>query len=268
MLKNTKFDPNLATQALQLPLISVVMAAYNEAPQIRRAVESIRQQTWQAWEMIVVDDASTDGTWDILHEIAAVEPRIQLHRNPQNVGAAVSWNYGLAHSRGEFIARMDADDEALPDRFRIQMDFLQSHPEIDVLGGGAIEIDDDGKFLGEVYRRQWHQDLTANIYKECPFIHPTVLGRARFWRALGGYEPTRLYSEDYNLWLRGYRQFIYHNLPAPLIWYSRQLPKASFSRDASYTIWTNIRREQKVLTHGWYALRPLVAYWVWKIQHG
>lgn len=251
----------------QLPLISVVMPVYNEAFRVRKAVDSIRQQTWHSWELIIVDDASTDETWEILCDIAASEPRIRLFRNGQNVGAGASRNCGLAYSQGEFIAVMDSDDVARPDRLQIQVEFLLSHPGIDVLGAAAIDVDEYGNVLGEVCRREWHQDLVTHIYKECPFIHSTVLGRASFWKSLGGYATDQGHSDDYELWLRGYQQFTYHNLSVPLIWYLRRPHKASFSCDMAHSVWVTIRREHKVLTHGWYALRPLVAYWVWKLEH-
>lgn len=252
----------------QAPLISVIMAAYNEAPRIRQAVESICRQTWQSWELIVVDDASTDDTWRILTEMAGAEPRIRLLQNARNMRSPAAWNYALSHARGEYIARMDADDIARLDRLQIQIEFLLAHPEYDVLGGGAIEMDEQGNILGEVYRRETHQEMAAHRFTESPFIHPAVLGRARFWQVLGGYDVTLARSQDYDLWLRGFQQFRYHNLMTPLIWYRRRSPTFRSSRYAAYTVWKNIRREGKVLTHGWYVVRPMIGYWIWKWRHG
>lgn len=260
-------EPDAFSPFAAAPLVSVVMAAYNEAQHVRAAVESICGQSWQAWELIVVDDASTDDTWQILNELAAAEPRIRLLRNARNWGAPASWNRALACAHGELIARMDADDISRLDRLETQVRFLLAHPQVDVVGGGAIEIDEQGNVLGEVFRRESHAEMAAFKYKECPFIHPSVLGRARFWQTLGGYDATLLRSQDYDLWLRGFDHYRYHNLMTPLIWYRRRPLTSRSSRYMAYTIWKNIRREGKVLTHGWYAARPMIGYWVWKWQH-
>lgn len=260
-------DADTTFTTAEMPLISVIMAAFNEEDHITQAVESICQQTWQNWELLIVDDASTDATWELVEQMAGAESRIRAFRNRQNMGSPASWNFGLAQVRGAFLARMDADDIAQPDRLRIQIEYLLAHPEVDVLGGGAIEIDSKGNILGEVYRRQSHQEMASVKYKECPFIHPTVLGRTRFWQLLGGYDSTLLRSQDYDLWLRGFDRFTYHNLMTPLIWYRRRRPTARSSRYMSYTIWKNLRREGKVLTHCWYVLRPMIGYWIWKWRH-
>ena len=102
-----------------------------------------------------------------------VEPKII--KNSHCLGLAAALNKALPSAKGQFIARMDGDDVCLPNRFSQQVVFLNEHPEIGVLGGGAIEIDTVGHIIGEIYSREKHEDLIAHIYEENPFIHPSVM---------------------------------------------------------------------------------------------
>jgi glycosyltransferase involved in cell wall biosynthesis len=202
-----------------VPAISVLMPVFNGQSHVGRAIDSIRGQTWSDWELIVVDDASTDRTAEIVEAAAAADGRIQLVRNEQNRGLAVSLNAAFARSSGELIARMDADDRALETRFDRQVGFLKEHPSIDVLGTAAWNISADGTRLGLYECRATHEEMAAHIYKENPFIHPSVMLHRRFLDALGGYDESFRRAQDYDLWLRGYRTFRYHNLSEPLLEY-------------------------------------------------
>jgi glycosyltransferase involved in cell wall biosynthesis len=192
--------------------------------------------------------------------VARLDPRVRVVRNERNLGLASSLNKALEFCGGELIGRMDGDDRSLPDRLDQQVTFLFGHPEVDVLGGGAIEVSDDGRILGETHRRETHDELVSYIYRENPFIHPTVMARRRFWVAMGGYAPqARLGEEDYDLWLRGHSVFRYHNLQQPLIYYRRRPPSFTRALCAARVLWRSARREARLMTHGWYALRPLFA---------
>lgn len=239
--------------------VTVIMAVYNGALTLERAVDSIQKQSYRDWDLLIVDDGSTDETPTLLQELAESDSRINVIRNPQNRGLAASLNIALQMSRGALIARMDADDISFPYRLEHQVAFLALHPRIAVLGGGAIEVDDAGHELGSVLRPESHEELAARMYTENPFIHPTIIARREFYETLGGYAEDIGQAEDYDLWLRGYRQFRYHNLQEPLIYYRRS--SRSNMKRAKYSARALLRaacREGRLLTHGWYALRPII----------
>lgn len=240
--------------------VTVIMSVYNGALTLERAVVSIQKQSYHDWDLIIVDDGSTDETPILLRELAESDSRISVIHNLQNRGLAASLNIALRMSRGVLIGRMDADDISIPYRLEYQVDFLASHPQVDVLGGGAIEVDDAGCELGCTLRRESHEELVAHIYTENPFIHPTIVARRNFYETLGGYLEDTDGAEDYDLWLRGYRQFRYHNLQKPLIYYRRSLkPNMKRAKDSARVLLRAAYREGCLLTHGWYALRPIIA---------
>jgi glycosyltransferase involved in cell wall biosynthesis len=236
------------------------MSVYNGQSQVISAIESIQSQTFGEWEMIVVDDGSSDNTYDLLEEAAKNDFRIKVLSNNHNLGLAASLNKALGFCRFKFIARMDSDDRNHPERFSKQVSFLEQHLDIDVLGASAIEVDSEGRIIGITPRRETHEELVFHIYKVNPFIHSSVMARREFFDVLRGYDESLLRGQDYDLWLRGYHQFRYHNLQEPLIYYRRNTTPNW--RDAIYTsrvIMKAIKRDRKPVTYRWYAIRPLLA---------
>lgn len=240
--------------------VTVLMAAYNACQTVEVAVQSIRWQTYTDWELLIVDDGSTDGTADLLQCLATQDPRISVVRNPVNRGLAASLNIGLRQARGELIARMDADDVSLPQRLERQVAFMQSHPEVAVLGSGAEFVDERGRFLGVAYPRERHEELARKIYKEVPLFHPTIIARRGFYLAMNGYDEHWLRCEDADLWLRSYRRFRFHNLQEALIRY-RQSNKLSMhdAVEKAQMLSSAALRERRLLPPVWYALRWLIA---------
>lgn len=222
---------NTSRVAAPTPLVSVILAVYNQLDSVEEAVNSIRNQTYTAWELVIVDDGSTDGTADKLAALEREDPRIRLLRNPVNRGLGASLNLGWTQARGTLIARMDADDVSLPGRLARQVAFMNDHPEVAVLGGGAELVDRAGRCLGIALRPECHEELAARIFREVPHIHPTVMMRRHFLEEMGGYDARVVRAEDSDLWLRAYRRFRLHNLREPLIRY--RLP----GRPTWSTIW-------------------------------
>jgi len=130
------------------PRLSIIMAAYDAAPYVSAAVESVLTQTYHDFELVVVDDASTDGTWDQLAALQARDDRIRLFRNDENRGIALTLNRGIDLSRGELLGRMDADDVADDDRFARQVAFLDENPDVSVVGSFAFHINTAGDVVG------------------------------------------------------------------------------------------------------------------------
>jgi glycosyltransferase involved in cell wall biosynthesis len=244
----------------ELPGVSVMMAAYNAAGSLESAVRSIQDQTFTDWELVIVDDGSRDATRELLIRLAGSDPRIRLELSDVNRGLAASLNHALPVCRAGLIARMDADDRSLPERLALQVSFMRDNPDVDVLGGCAIELDEDGREVGTSCRPADHARLVGRIHHENPFIHPTVMVRRSALVALGGYDVTLRRGQDYDLWLRASSRFRFHNLEKPLIWYSRR--RAPRWRDAWYSsriVFRALRRDGQFLRALLLASRPPAA---------
>jgi glycosyltransferase involved in cell wall biosynthesis len=199
-----------------IPLVSVVMPVYNGEKYLRQAVDSILSQTFQDFEFIIVDDGSKDKTAEILYEYGT---RVAVYNRGKN-GLVKSLNYGIDLAMGKYIARMDADDMAFPQRFEKQVDFLNKHADIGLLGTSAILIDQNGKRLRKLATPSSDLEIRWNILLNSPIIHSSAMFRRELFDRNGlRYEETYKAVEDYDLW----RRFLYFskagNLPEPLIHY-------------------------------------------------
>ncbi len=207
------------SMADDIPAISVCMPVYNAERYVAEAVESILHQTLGDFEFLIVDDGSTDGSRRILEGYAARDPRIRLTSRP-NTGYLVALNEMLAGARGEFIARMDADDVALPERFERQVSYLRAHPEVLALGSRILLVDPDGAPLTEMCEEQDHEGIDrAHLEGHVVICHPTVMARAEAMRRVGGYRPEYYTAEDLDLWLRLAEIGRLANLPEALVKY-------------------------------------------------
>lgn len=210
-----------------LPLISVCMPVYNAEPYVAEAVESILNQTLGDFEFLIVDDGSTDGSLRILEGYAARDPRIHLTSRP-NTGYLVALHEMLAIARGEFLARMDADDIALPERFARQVQYLRSCPEVLALGTRILVIDPEGDPIEEQCYVQTHEDIDRSHLEpslSMGICHPSVMVRTETLRRVGGYRPDYYMAEDSDLWLRLAEIGRLANLPDVLLKY-RQHPQS------------------------------------------
>lgn len=203
--------------------ISVIMGIYNCEATLGAAIESILSQTYRDIELIMCDDGSTDGTYALARSYAEKHSSIKLLKNEKNMRLAYSLNHCLSVAEGEYVARMDADDISLPDRLQKQVEFLEDHPEIDLLGT-SLTVKNGDKLL---YNRIYEYDPIKNVYLTAsPFAHPTVMIRKSVLTALGGYRvsPETMRCEDLDLWFRfaiaGYKGV---NLPDPLYLYEESL---------------------------------------------
>jgi glycosyltransferase involved in cell wall biosynthesis len=204
-----------------MPSLTVIMPAFQAAATIERAIASVVAQTFTDWELIVIDDASTDQTAAIGEHWAARDPRISVIKLERNQGAAAAMNCGWQSTQAPFIAIHDADDESLPGRLAAQLAFMQSHPEVHVLGGGAQFVDEAGRTLAWVRHPREHAELAARRWRQSPFVHSTVVMRREFLIATGGYPAGMRLAEDFDLWMRGFAdgRFRYHNLAEILVLY-------------------------------------------------
>lgn len=182
------------------PIVSVLMAVHQGERFLREAVESVLAQSFEEFELLVVDDGSTDATGDILASYD--DPRLRVVRNDRNIGLPRSLNRGLEEVRAPLVARLDADDAAEPDRLARQLEVMCARPDLDILGSWTTEVDEAGRETGafrfpasEALIR-WGMAVTNVVY------HPTVLMRLETLERLGGYDPSVQCAEDYDLFTR------------------------------------------------------------------
>jgi glycosyltransferase involved in cell wall biosynthesis len=236
--------------------VTVLMGVYNEAGRVGRAIESVCAQTCDDWDLLAIDDASTDDTPRVLDQWRRRDERVHVLRNDSNLGLAATLNRGWRQARGELIARLDADDISLPDRLERQVRFLSENPGVAVLGTAAELIDERGTSLGCARRPSDHEELASRIFREVPLIHPSVMLRRSFYEALGGYDERLRRGQDYDLWLRGYKQYRFHNLPEPLIRYRvRRRPSLQSVFWGTSTQIRALKREGAPLVRYWYPAR-------------
>jgi glycosyltransferase involved in cell wall biosynthesis len=197
-------------------LINVVIPVFNGAKTVRSAVESINDQTVRSIKILIVDDGSTDDTPHILTEIAGGESRVKVIRQPHG-GVVAARNTGLAHCRAEFVALLDADDLAYPDRFANQLAYLQEHPDCAAVSGATRLINEHGRFLGYIVRLPSPDEADAEWApaKEPFLIHSFLMARLSALRAVGGYRNV-VYSEDSDLYWRIHQPGKLHNMETVL----------------------------------------------------
>ena len=201
------------------PIISVVMSVFNGQAFLSEAIESILGQTFRDFELLVVDDGSTDRTADILAGYASRDGRLRVLRH-ENKGLATSLNIGINLAKGGYIARMDADDAAMPHRLKEQVDFMERHPEVGVLGGAAELINATGHVIHTTRPPLEDSEIRSLMLRCCnPILHPTVVMRKEVALVSGGYRKAALDAEDYDLWLRMSERSRLANLGKPLLRY-------------------------------------------------
>ena len=178
------------------PTVSVVMPVLNGEKYLAEAMKSVLDQTFRDFEFIIINDGSTDSTEEIIQTFT--DPRIVYLKNEANLGLSKSFNKGIAAARGRYIARMDADDVALPDRFEKELAFLESRPEIAVVGTAIWRIDENGRKLGLSRKATEPQALKWQCFFSTPLFHPTVMARAEVLKE-NPFDESLPSSEDYEL---------------------------------------------------------------------
>jgi glycosyltransferase involved in cell wall biosynthesis len=166
-------------------LISIGLPAWNCGSTLRQAIESILCQTYQDWELLLIDDGSRDGTGDIARNFFLKDQRIRVFSDGKHLGISYRLNQAIARSRGELFARMDGDDVAYPDRFERQVAYLRAHPDVDLVGTGAMVFGSDGVAIGKRYAPEFHDEICARPYSSFPITHPTFMGRIELFRTHG-----------------------------------------------------------------------------------
>ena len=182
-----------------MPKVSVLMPVYNAGQYLAQAIDSILSQTFKDWELILINDGSTDNSDAIIGRYD--DERIYYLKNETNLGLIKTLNKGIDYCHGEYIARMDADDISHPDRFRQQVRFLDKHPAYAICGTDAIVIDNAGNRIGKIRNLTDNDYLQVNLLFSPPFIHPSVMIRSEILHH-NRYDERYKHVEDYELWTR------------------------------------------------------------------
>ncbi|MGC8958960.1 MAG: glycosyltransferase family 2 protein [Chloroflexia bacterium] len=250
------------------PEVSVIMAVYNGAQYVREAIDSILSQTFPAFEFIVVDDGSTDDTPRILATYS--DPRVIVIPNESNRGLTRALNRGIRASRGKYIARQDADDTSFPERLERQVQFLESHPEVGLVGTGAQWVDAQGLPIQLWQPISDPVQIQEMLLSGIPFLHGTfVFRRACLEDTGGGYNEKMPVAQDCDLLLRIADRWHLTNLPDILYIHRRHedtVTARQRSEQKRYERLAQITACQRRLAYGWARLRLVhrpVPSWVY-----
>ena len=201
------------------PLISIAMPAYNAAKTLRRAIRSLLLQSLADWELILIDDGSTDATARIAAGFN--DPRIMVISDGEKRGLAWRLNQTINISHGEYFARLDADDIACPERLERQVEFLQQHHDVDLVGTGAVVFAVDGSVVGLFPVRRTHEEICRRPWSGFYLAHPTWMGKTAWFRKYQ-YRTDMAKAQDQDLLLRSYRASIFACLPEVLTGYAQE----------------------------------------------
>lgn len=184
-----------------LPLISVIMSVYNGETYLAEAVESVINQTFANFELIVINDCSSDSTGSILAELSSKDSRIKVHTNEVNLRLPASLNKAISLCQGKYVARMDADDICLPDRLEKQYQFMEEHPDVALSSCRFMTVKNGVYASGGAGGRCDNDALRAMLLVANPILHPGVIAKAEVMKQLC-YDETLTCTEDLELWTR------------------------------------------------------------------
>ena len=223
---------------IQKPTISVIMPVFNAGHFIDQAIASIRQQTFKDFELIIINDASTDNSEEIIKKHAQEDNRIILTENQENLGQARSRNKALDIARGQFVAIMDADDVSLPNRLELEYEFLQNHQDVVLVGSGSELINENNRILGKKIPPIESEMINYRLLFGNPMVASTVMFRTNIIREFGGYKHEYQHAEDYYLYCLCAAKYKVANIQDILVQY-RQSPSSVTIISASRQVQLN-----------------------------
>ena len=248
-----------------MPVVSVLLPCYNAARTLKETLESLSRQTLEDFEVIAVDDGSTDATSSILQEWADVDERIHLIGQAHS-GIVTALNAGMQACQSPLIARMDADDLAHPQRLALQVAFLEQHPEIAVVGCRVRGYPPEDVRQGFSIYLDWQNSLLTNedirreMFIESPLAHPSVIVRKEWLFKVGGYQEHG-WPEDYDLWLRLYLAGAgFAKLPEILLDWREHTARLT-RQDSRYSLENFLRAKAYYLVRGPLLEREAVLLW-------
>ena len=188
-----------------MPKISIILPTYNGAKRIARAIQSVQKQSLRDWELLVVIDGSTDGTFSVVSDIAKNDERIRIVNNKENQGIQKTLNNGIKKSTGVYIARIDDDDEWCDnEKLQKQFNFLESNPEYGLVGSGIVLVNKNGDEIDQYLFVENDNDIRKTFLSQNHFAHPSVMFRKSIFEKTGLYSEKEEHKhvEDHEFWLR------------------------------------------------------------------
>lgn len=241
------------------------MSVYNADQYLSSCIESIFDQSYQNWELIVINDHSNDLTSDILEQFKDRDDRLYIYHLSSNSGQTLSLNYGISLCKGYYIARIDADDIMMPERIKKQVDFLELNPDYGLCGSYAILIDEHSQPYASYTLPTTNEKIKNSLKKFNPIMHPTVLIRKELLIKSGGYDISYHAAQDYKLWIILSKYTKMANLPEFLLQY--RVLSNSISRKNKTQIFDTIILKLETMFNGFlpydtafYCLKDIVLY--------
>jgi len=247
------------------PAVSVLLPVRNALPHLHRAIRSLNRQTIPNFEVVAVDDGSTDGSSEVLEEWAANDPRVRVVRR-EIFGLVAALNDGLSECRAPVVARMDADDISHPRRLQLQTEFLEKHPGVDVVS--CLVRHFPWHRVGQGFRlyEEWlnslttHGDMALERFVESPLAHPSTMLRRRRLEEIGGYRDLG-WPEDYDLWLRLIEAGATLEKIGRFLYFWREHPERLTRLESRYSTDAFLRCKAEFLLRGPLAGKPRVLVW-------
>jgi glycosyltransferase involved in cell wall biosynthesis len=203
------------------PLVSVIMPNYNNEKYLAEAIESILNQTYRNFEFVIIDDCSTDNSWNIIQEYAKKDNRIKAFKNEENLKIVKTRNkgFGLMSPASKYIAIFDSDDISMPERFEKQIKFLEKNPDYGAVGSHTFIIDENSEIIGKRKYETDFKKIIKNIIKKSPVAQPSVMIKKSVLNEVGPYNEKYTRCQDYELWFRIAKDYKIGNLDESLIKY-------------------------------------------------
>ncbi len=250
------------------PKVSVVMPVYNGENYLEECVQSVLRQSFKDFEFIIVDDASTDNTVNILKTFAKKDKRVRIIPNLRNLGMYPSLNKALRAAKGEYVARMDHDDISEQKRFEKQVAFLDENPEIALVGTWATIIDEKGKVVGKRILETEHQRIKKYILKKTQFVSPSVMYRRSLVGEVGFYRTEFKFSQEYDFFLKVMDNHGVANIPEYLMRYRFYFENYYGRKQKLQELNTLRVRARGIYRYGFpawqfvYLVKPLISFFI------
>lgn len=219
------------THESRAPRVTVFIPAYNASRYLPETLNSLLAQSFTDFELLVVDDGSTDDTPGLLEEFRQGDPRVRVVTNERNKGRPATRNVGLGLARGRYLALMDADDYCIPERLALQVAYLDAHPEVDILSGLWGKVDADGRPLEATDQRMrclTPREVAARMLFDCPIHQPTIMARTAVLKQYQ-YDESFPVAQDHELWARMSVERCFAVLPNVLLYYRQHDTQATAS---------------------------------------
>ena len=247
------------------PKISVIMSAYNADKYLGECVESVLSQTFIDFEFIIVNDYSTDKTSEILNFYSDKDSRVKIINNVKNIGLTKSLNKAFKESRGEYVARMDADDICILERFQKQVDFLESNKDYVLVGSWMIIINEEGEEIDHWDSEVDNEKIKIKLIRYNPLFHPSIMMRSNSLNKVEGYNDDWRYAQDYELYFRLSRLGKFSNLPEYLLKYRFSKKSITASKNTSQALcalraqWSGIMSGEYSFLNIIFLARPILS---------